>query len=207
MKNLRRVLFILVLSPRRKVNGGSVFFNLPFFFLLISLLSFLSPPPPTQLNFYSFLNSFLRKVGLSNIPLKMLTLSSAHVNLNASAAWCDSRTLRSLYKMASSFPELQRNPLDVCHFDKKKKGKREVNKKIRYTSSAEIGVVLPNWNSQTDGFLFDGENVWTREIEKHNSWQRDTACAITIQRSPNSTSQSLLEKIFGSPVGIAAITK
>ena len=41
----------------------------------------------------------------------MLTLSSAHVNLNANAAWCDSRTLRSLYNMASSFPELHRKPL------------------------------------------------------------------------------------------------
>lgn len=104
-------------------------------------------------------------------------------------------------------PGIAEEPARCMSFWREKKRKREVNKKIRYTSRAEIGVVLPNWNSQTDGFVFDGENVWTREIEKHNSWQRDTACAITIQRSPNSTSQSLLEKIFGSPVGIAAITK
>ncbi len=68
--------------------------------------------------FFRFLFFYLYRHRISStfyahVPLKMLTLSSAHVSLNANAAWCDSRTLRSLYKMASSFPELQRKPLDI----------------------------------------------------------------------------------------------
>lgn len=46
------------------------------------------------------------------LPLNMFTLSSWWVSLKAKAAWWDSSTLKSLYKMANSFPELHRNPLD-----------------------------------------------------------------------------------------------
>lgn len=83
-----------------------IFYHSSFFFSLSLFLLI-----QTQV----FLRTFY-----AHVPLKMLTLSSAHVSLNANAAWCDSRTLRSLYKMASSLPELQRKPLDILQ---RKKGK------------------------------------------------------------------------------------
>ena len=93
-------LVFLILSLSRKVRDISSFLFFPFKSLLFDG---------------------------GHIPLKMLTRSSWHVNLKANAAWCDSRTLRSLYKMASSFPELQRNPLYSCE-KYRKNGENRIKK-------------------------------------------------------------------------------
>lgn len=57
------------------------------------------------------------------ITLKIFTLSSDKVNLKVSAAWCDSKTAKSLYKIASLLSELQRNWL---------KEKKQINDQNSY---------------------------------------------------------------------------
>ena len=64
--------------------------------------------------------------------LKMLTRSSWSVSLKARAAWCDSRTLMSLYSSARSLPALHRNPLSTSTPSSTTKKKQEQNERWKF---------------------------------------------------------------------------
>ena len=55
----------------------------------------------------------------------MLAFSSDRVNLKVNEAWCDSRTLISLYKMANGSPQLHRKALRRWPAKQKKKRKKK----------------------------------------------------------------------------------